>query len=56
MPHPQPTVRRLQPLARRHHSAPVVEEHREPADTSVPDRATTAAPRPRGLRRLAAGL
>jgi hypothetical protein len=53
MPYLQPTVRQLQPLGRRHHSAPVVPEEVEvlerAADTVSPH-AKTGAPRRRRWR------
>jgi hypothetical protein len=53
MPYLQPTVRQLQPLGRRHHSAPGVPEevaaHTGAADTVSPN-ATTSAPRRRRWR------
>jgi hypothetical protein len=56
MPYLQPTVRQLQPLGRRHHSAPVLPEevgaHARAADPVSPDAKTT--PRRRWRRRLAA--
>ena len=49
----QPTVRQLQPLGRRHHSAPVapeeVDAHARAADTVSPN-AKTSAPHRRGWR------
>ena len=52
MPYLQPTVRQLQPLGRRHHSALVVPEevdaHARAADTVSPNAMTSA---PRGRRR-----
>jgi hypothetical protein len=48
MPHLQPTVRQLQPLGRRYHSAP---DMREEADTHAPE-AETPSP---GVRTRAAG-
>jgi hypothetical protein len=57
MPYLQPTVRQLQPLGRRHHSAPVLPEevgaHARAADAVSPD-AKISAPRRRWRRRLAA--
>ena len=54
MPYLQPTVRQLQPLGRRHHSALVVPEevgaHARAADTVLP-KAETSAPRGRRWRR-----
>jgi hypothetical protein len=53
----QPTVRQLQPLGRRHHPAPAMQEHADSrvraADTSSPD-LTSAPRRARWRRRLAA--
>ena len=53
MPYLQPTVRQLQPLGRRYHSAPGVPEevdaHARAADTVSP-KAKTSAPRGRRWR------
>jgi hypothetical protein len=58
MPRLQPTVRQLQPLGRREHSAPIMDEHVDPrvhaADTSLPDLTTRARLRPRRRRWLPA--
>jgi hypothetical protein len=58
MRHLQPTVRQLQPLGRRHDSAPVMQEKVDPrvreAETSSPDLITSAPPRLRRWRRLTA--
>jgi len=54
MPYLQPTVRQLQPLGRRHHSAllvaeEVVDAHARATDTASPN-ANTSAPRRRRWR------
>ncbi len=58
MPYLQPTVRQLQPLGHRHHSAPVVPEevdaHARAADIVSPNAKTSAPPRRRSWRRLPA--
>jgi hypothetical protein len=59
MPYLQPTVRQLQPLGRRHHSAPVVSEeldaHARAADAVSANAKTSAPRRRRWWRRLPAG-
>jgi hypothetical protein len=58
MPYLQPTVRQLQPLGRRHRSAPVVPEeadaHVRAADTVSPNVKTSALRRRRWRPRLPA--
>jgi hypothetical protein len=58
MPYLQPTVRQLQPLGRRHHSAAVVPEevdvHARAADAVSQNAKTSAPRRRRGRQRLAA--
>ena len=58
MPYLQPTVRQLQPLGRRHHSASVLPEeadaHVRVADTVSPNAKTIAARRRRWWHRVPA--
>ena len=58
MPYLQPTVRQLQPLGRRHHSALVAQEevdaHARAADAASPDAKTSAPRRRRWRHRLPA--
>jgi hypothetical protein len=58
MPYLQPTVRQIQPLGRRHHSAAVVPEevdaHALAADTVSPNAMTCAPGRGGGRHRLPA--
>jgi hypothetical protein len=58
MPYLQPTVRQLQPLGRRHHSAPVASEevhvHARAAGTVSPNAKTSAPRRRRRWHRLPA--